>query len=208
MELEPIEAFIDDQDHCVFLLTGVGPVECAVNLSDYLARVEKGSVSGVINVGLAGAYPDAGIQPLDICLARKENFGDIGICMGERVDELDPSLSPPLEFEFDSELASVAAQFLTSAGIEYQCGNFVTVSSVSGTSSRGIYLRDKFSAICENMEGAAVARICQKFSIPLLELRCISNMAVDRKQQIWQTKQAIEGCCRAIRVVIEGLADG
>ena len=189
-------------------MSGVGPVESAINLTEYLARIESGCISGVINVGLAGAYPDSGLRPLDICLAENEVLGDIGICMDGWIDELDSSFSPPLEFKLNPELLTVAAKNLRGAGFEWHCGNFVTVSSACGTISRSEYLRDKFGAICENMEGAAVARVCHKFALPCLELRCISNMVVDRENQQWRTKEAVAGCCRAAQAVMEGLGVG
>jgi futalosine hydrolase len=208
MEMEPLRAHFRGEGDFDFLISGVGPVECAVNLTAYLARIEARPLAGVINVGLAGAYPDADILPLDICLAKKEIFGDIGVCRTDRIDELDISFRPPLEFTLDSELLTAAANLLSGAGINCRSGNFVTVASASGTALRSGYLRDKFQAICENMEGAAVARVCRKFSLPLLELRCVSNMAVDRDEQAWRTTEAVGECCRAARVVLEGLGVG
>lgn len=205
MELEPIKAICTASDRFGFLLSGVGPVESAINLTEYLSRVESGRISGVINFGLAGAYPDSGLSLLDICLAERENFGDIGISINERVEELDPSFSPPLAFKLNNALLVVAAEKLLEAGIAYRCGNFVTVSSSSGTSVRSRYLQNKFAAICENMEGASIARVCQKFDLPCLELRCVSNMVVDRKDQQWLTKEAIDTCCQAMQVFMEGI---
>lgn len=205
MELEPLTAIFRDFAGFDVLLSGVGPVESAVNLTEYLASLETGHISAVINVGLAGAYPDSGISPLAICLAEKEVFGDIGVCMADRIDELDSSFAPPLEFKMNCELLTAAANSLHGSGFKYHLGNFVTVSAACGTISRSRYLRDKFQAICENMEGAAVARVCQKFSLPCLELRCVSNMVVDRSDQHWQTKEAIARCCAAVRAVLEGL---
>jgi futalosine hydrolase len=208
MELEPVAALCRDSAGFDFLLSGVGPVEAAINLTEYLARVEPDHISAVINIGLAGGYPDAGVSPLAICLAEKEVFGDIGICLDERIDALDHSFSPPLEFKLNRQLLTAAANHLRDAGFDYHCGNFVTVSSACGTISRSEYMRDKFEAICENMEGAAVARVCQKFSLPCLELRCVSNMVVDRDDQQWQTQEAVAGCSAAVQAVLEGLGVG
>jgi futalosine hydrolase len=208
MELEPLRDHFRGDADFDFLVSGVGPVECAVNLTEYLARLAARPIAGVINVGLAGAYPDTGILPLDICLAEHEVFGDIGVCLADRIAGLDSSFSPPLAFPLDSELLTAAATLLRGAGINWRRGNFVTVASASGTTVRSRYLRDKFRAICENMEGAAVARVCQKFSLPFLELRCVSNMVVDREDQSWQTKEAVAACCRGARVVLEGLVVG
>jgi futalosine hydrolase len=205
MELEPIMPLFHDSANFSFLISGVGPVEAAISLTKFLAKAESGPISGVINIGLAGAYPDSDIFPLDICLATKEVFGDIGICMDGRIDDLDSVISPPLEFDLNRDLLTVAANHLRDSGIKHQCGNFITVSSACGTISRSRYLRDKFKAICENMEGAAIARVCQEFLLPCLELRCISNMVVDREDQQWQTRAAVARCCRAAKAVMEGL---
>jgi len=205
MELEPIESLGYDPESFEFLNVGVGPVEAAVNLTEYLCRVGPARFSGVINVGLAGAYPDSDARLLDICLAEHERFGDIGICFDERIDELAPSFAPPLEYTLDPELLAVACGHLENAGFTFLRGNFVTVSSVSGTSRRGSYLCSKFKAICENMEGASTARVCREFSLPCLEIRCISNMIVDRDDQEWRASEAVEICGKAVQTVMEGL---
>ncbi|MDT8334796.1 MAG: futalosine hydrolase [Desulfurivibrionaceae bacterium] len=208
MELNPVEFPGKAPELFGLLLIGVGPVEAAVNLTEYLCRSGPERVTAVINVGLAGAYPGAGVQLLDICLAEQEYFGDIGIRLDGRIDDLDHSLAPPLEFKLSPGLLDGACDTLVNAGFAYRRGNFVTVSGASGTTGQGGYLRDKFKAICENMEGAAVARVCQKFSLPCLELRCVSNMVVDRDDQAWRTVEAVEICGRAVRAVMEGLQVG
>lgn len=208
MELEPLTNLYRDAAGVGFLLSGVGPVESAINLTEYLAGVEPSYISAVINIGIAGGYPDAGIDPLAICLAETEVFGDLGICMESGIDQLDASFAPPLEFTFDHQLLASAANCLREAGVQCHLGNFVTVAAACGTIDRSRYLRDKFGAICENMEGAAVARVCQKFSLPCLELRCVSNMVVDRDEQQWQAKEAVARCCAAVQLVLKRLDVG
>jgi futalosine hydrolase len=56
------------------------------------------------------------------------------------------------------------------------------------------------------MEGAAVARVCVQFGLPLLELRCISNLVEDRNLQNWQLKKASARCGEAAALVLEGLS--
>jgi len=67
-------------------------------------------------------------------------------------------------------------------------------------------LARQHQALCENMEGAAVARVCQQFGLPLLELRCISNLVEDRNLQNWQLKQACTRCGEAAALIVEGLS--
>jgi futalosine hydrolase len=205
-ELEPLQAVSRDLDgHLSFLISGVGPVETALKLSEYLAGGKQKNFSAVINIGLAGAYPVGGPELLDICLAENEFFGDLGINISEKIEPLDGSFAPPAEFALDQKLLTVAGRSLERAGLKYLTGNFVTVSSASGTVTRGRYLQDKFKAICENMEGAAVARVCQNFALPCLEIRCVSNMVVDRNDQRWLTAEAVTSCSQAVKIVLEEL---
>ena len=140
-ELDPLQSLtLEHNDHLRFLLSGVGPVETALNLTEYLACSGREEISAIINIGLAGAYPDSGLELLDICLAENEFFGDIGIYVSEGIIPLDSSFAPPAEFALDHELLALASNSLEKAGIKHLSGNFVTVSSVSGTTDRGKYL--------------------------------------------------------------------
>ncbi|RJQ38548.1 MAG: futalosine hydrolase, partial [Nitrospiraceae bacterium] len=88
-----------------------------------------------------------------------------------------------------------------------ETGAFVTVSTVTGTDKRAKELEKRFNAICENMEGAAVAHVCAMYGIPMLEIRGISNIVEDRNRDKWDIKTAAENCQRAVLAFIrEGKA--
>lgn len=178
------------------LITGVGPVETTLRLTrglECLARVDW-----VLNFGVAGAYvsqtPGSTGEAalLDLCLAEREWLGDLGICYGERIEALDEQLTGPIGFSLDHSLLSRAAAILTRHGQRVRRGNFVTVSAASATRARGQMLAARFDGLCENMEGAAVARVCAEFSLPMLELRAVSNLVEDRDTSRWQMTAACE----------------
>ena len=75
-------------------------------------------------------------------------------------------------------------------GLAPHLGTFVTVSAVSGTRARGENLRQQWQGLCENMEGASVARVAEAFDLPFLEVRAISNMVEDRNPQDWRLEEA------------------
>jgi futalosine hydrolase len=54
------------------------------------------------------------------------------------------------------------------------------------------------------MEGAAVARVCKEFSLPCLEIRCISNMVEDRDQAKWQLQEACTQVGKAVATIAAG----
>ncbi len=188
------------------LITGIGPVEAAVQVAVYLAKTSL-SFQGVINLGVGGAYcrDQGGADLLDICLAESEVLGDLGICYGDAMEPLrGESLTILDSFSLDSNLLTQAETLLRNSNVAYKRGPFVTVSCVSGSRQRGVLLSRQHQALCENMEGAAVARVCQQFALPMLALRCISNLVEDRNMQNWQLKKACARCGEVAALIVEG----
>ena len=204
-EIRPLKQFFSSAESVKVLVTGLGPVATAATLSNYLSLHGK-SIRGVINIGVGGAYFDSGLTLLDICLAQQEVFGDFGVCMQDEILDFDPghsSLSTSLLL--NNELFSGCRNILNANDVNFKVANFVTVNCCSGTRKRGDYLQKKFAAGCENMEGAAVAMVCNTFSVPCVEMRCISNMVVDRAEQIWDVDGALSRCSEVIAILVEKL---
>ncbi|MCI5131937.1 MAG: futalosine hydrolase [Candidatus Electrothrix sp. EH2] len=182
----------DRQRHIYRLVTGIGPVETTLALSDFLHK--KNNINCVLNFGVAGAYPEnntslqAGL--LDICLAEQEVLADLGIQRKEKVELFKDDLPVRNRFILDAELRSAAEKILREQNIPYKQGTFLTVNCASGTYQRGKQLGCQFGGLCENMEGAAVARVCEHFSLPCLEIRCISNMVEERNKKYWRLRDA------------------
>jgi futalosine hydrolase len=84
-------------------------------------------------------------------------------------------------------------------------GNFITVSAVSGSQKRAKDLGKRFGAVCENMEGAAIAQVCALYELPMIELRGISNMAGVRDKRKWNLKIASENCQKLVLETIKKL---
>ena len=191
-------------DRFKVLVMGMGPVAAAASLSNYLTLHSRG-INGVLNIGVAGAYPAAGIGMLDICLAHKEFLGDFGICRQDGVDDFDPELVGQNNgLPFENGLVSQCVKILHDKSIPFTMTNFVTVNCSSATRERGEFFRKKFTAGCENMEGAAVAMVCKNFNIPCVELRCISNMVEKRNKAEWRLSEAIEKLCQVVGVILHG----
>jgi futalosine hydrolase len=206
-ELEPLHQFIAAADNLELLVVGMGPVAAAANLSRHLA-LHGSKIHGVINIGVGGAYVGSGLELLDMCLARQETFGDFGICQQERIQDFDPGLTDlNTPFVFDNDLVTSCKDILNRREVAYKETAFVTVNCCTGSEDRGKYLRQKFKAGCENMEGAAVVMVCNTFNIPCVEIRCISNMVEDRNLDKWQLVQAIERGCDVTRTVLENLTE-
>ena len=184
---------------CFTLVTGVGPLETGCRLMKFLCRTEE-KVEAVINFGIAGVYlqSDGCRQPnlLDICLAEREVMGDLGICLQEGVEYLDQSLTGDIIFPLDAGLLARSREILAEDGSTSFPGTFVTVNATTATRRRAEMLQTRWQGLCENMEGAAVARVCREFALPCLEIRAVSNVVEERSPENWRLPEA---CCQAAR---------
>jgi len=191
------------------LVCGVGPVESAVRVTHYLAAHHR-KIDSVVNFGIGGAYctdgPDS-VGLLDICVAEEEVLGDFGICYGTETTAFTGDVFPANRFAVDGGLVQAATSVLAEHTIDHHRGVFVTVNGASGRKSRGDSLSGTYGAICENMEGAAIARACLTWAIPFFEVRAISNMVEDRPGSEWKTAQACERAARAAALIVKRLRE-
>lgn len=178
---------------CDTLVAGVGIVETTLTLTRFLERKQ---VQAVCNFGIAGAYlqPPGQPQPalLDFCLASSEVMGDFGVVLPDSCEPLASELTGRCSFSSSVELTRQFHELLVSEKIDVYEGVFVTVNGVSGTAARGEILRRRWRGLCENMEGAAVARVCHEFGVPFVELRCVSNLVEDRDPASWRLRESCE----------------
>ncbi len=210
IEMAPFLAQITAQAlSCRTLVTGVGPLETALRLTKFLCESEQ-QFDFVLHFGVGGAYilPEQSCQPklLDICLAEQEVAGDFGICLGNAMDYLDSSLTGEIVYDMDNSLLKKCCSIFDRLGIIYHTGVFITVNGITGTRTRGEMLRSRWGALCENMEGAAVARVCREFGLPYAELRCISNFVEDRDPSTWRLQEACKKAAHTAIHLLEGMS--
>lgn len=173
-----------------FLVAGVGLVETTFNLTRYLTAHPE--VTQVLNLGIAGGFPSARVAVLDCCLATSETIGDLGICFDTHIENLDPSLlASGNDYSGTNPFHTHCLAWLTQGDDLVHCGKFLSVNGVSGSTRRGAMV-NRAECICENMEGAAVARVCHGMNIDWVEFRVVSNLVEDRDVSTWQIEAAID----------------
>lgn len=197
----------------VLAATGIGKVNAAI-LST--AILEQFRIQKIIFFGVGGAYPGSGLAVGDIAIASKEIYGDEGV--------IDPGgwhslrkIGIPLvdsgrkKFFNEYPVSPLPLPSLNTGKIveasrgpfNIKHGAFVTVSASTGTIERAKELEKRFHAICENMEGAAVAHLCTLYDIPLLEIRGISNIAGVRDRRRWDLELASRNCQQTVLTVLQ-----
>ncbi len=191
--------------------TGIGKVNAAHSAT---AIIEHFPIRCIINSGIGGAYPRSGLKVGDIAVALKEIYGDDGVITPKGWEGI-KEIGIPLvqigrkkyfnEFPLNPPLSPFSKGGM--GGVEkrdfrVKSGSFVTVSATTGTHKRAVELERRFDAICENMEGAAVAQVCTIYKIPMLEVRGISNIAGVRDRRKWDLSLASENCQKAVLEII------
>lgn len=179
-------------------LTGMGKVNAAIASTQMIERVKP---TLIINTGCGGAYGSSGLAVGHLAIATAEVYGDEGVLTADGWHTLEIVGIPAVErkgnrysneFPLSMEQAARAFQLATSLGLPVKRGKFITVSTCSGTRTRGEELEARFNGICENMEGAAVAHTALLYDTPFLEVRGISNLVEDRDISRWDIPRSVE----------------
>ncbi|MBZ0156038.1 MAG: futalosine hydrolase [Alphaproteobacteria bacterium] len=167
----------------VICICGVGKANAAHGTALLLERFGPDLVW---SIGVAGAYPSSGLEVGAVAVAEKDIYGDEGLVTGRggsgfhSMDVLHLPLCTVDSTHYYNAFPLFVPECLQGCGNR---GIFVTVSACSGTRERGIELEGRFGALCESMEGAAVAHVCTLNSIPVAEVRAVSNIIEDRSAE-------------------------
>ncbi|MBM3280107.1 MAG: futalosine hydrolase [Candidatus Handelsmanbacteria bacterium] len=191
---------------------GIGAVNTAHALTCALQALQPGLV---LQAGVGGAYPGAGLGIGDVALASAENYGDLGVRTPDGWQPAEVIGIPVLQqerpffnhFPVDPDLLARAEAALRGGlkGVGLCHGPFVTVQECSGLASLGAERAARFSGVCENMEGAAAAHLCRLYQIPFIEVRGISNLVEDRRRESWNLPLACRRAQEAALRLIEEL---
>ncbi|WP_420127042.1 futalosine hydrolase [Longimicrobium sp.] len=198
-----------DGAEVVLVPGGMGKTNAAHALT---ALLETRPVRGVIGFGIGGAYPGSGLAVGSLALATAAIYGDEGVQApgGWMSTE---GIGIPLwtagesrvfnQFALNAARVERAAASLEDAGFDVRTGPFVTVSACSGTAALGEEMAERVpGALCEGMEGAALAHVAAIYEVPLLELRAVSNLVEDRDLSRWRIREAAEAAQEAVRVLV------
>jgi futalosine hydrolase len=75
---------------------------------------------------------------------------------------------------------------------------FVTVSCCTGTDSAAREIETRTAGAVESMEGAAIAHVAHLHSVPVGEVRGISNIVTDRDTKTWKLQEAATAAQEAV----------
>jgi len=179
-------------------VTGVGIPVTLLRLIPWLESLKP---AWLLNIGIAGAYPDSGFNIGDVTVGVSEVFADIGMELPNeeaftplaKTPFADPLLQTPLALEIPDWVRE------SEAPLRVRLGRGATVNSCTGRAGTGLLRRELFGADFESMEGAALALAATVRRIPMFEVRSISNIASDRDMR----PENIQAALRSLRTFWE-----
>lgn len=169
------------------LRSGVGKS----NAAGATARaLDPRSHQGVLSVGIAGSLPGSGLGLCDAVVATSSIFADEGV--GSNTGFISMSRAGfgafpdgTMHADHDPDLFGEVCD---------RTGPIATVSWCSGSDACAEGVVERTGAICEAMEGAAVALAARRVDPGLrtAELRVISNTTGDRDGQRWALDDSLD----------------
>ncbi len=166
-------------DNFDILISGIGNAFTIYNLTEHL---NKYTYKLIINVGIAGTF-NKKICLGDIVSVKSDCFADIGIDDNGIFYTLEEAglISNKLKIKFASDL-------ITKEIIKVEA---ITVNTASGSADKIYKLVNKFKPDIETMEGASVAFVANNKSVPVIQIRAISNYVEPRNKANWNINLAI-----------------
>jgi futalosine hydrolase len=192
----------------LLVVTGVGPVNAALELGAALGRFD---VSGVLSLGVAGSYNLDAAQLTAAVAADAEVYAEYGVVGPDGLADASGFAFPQLRAQgqvvvqrvaLDPEASARAMGLWLADGV--LTGTAVTVAGITGCPERAVTLAERHGALTESMEGFALALGCASRGLPFLEVRTISNRVGERNRAHWKLDEALAG----LGALLAGLMKG
>jgi futalosine hydrolase len=175
------------------LCTGIGLLSTAVNLAHWLSADTH--PDWILNLGICGVYPETqierGIEVGQVIQIGREVLADLGVQNADSSFSSFMSLGFSVEQEWEGAPGCLGKErtIYSSASVQRACGTKELARERSSMAG-GLQV--------ENMEGAAVFAIAQKWNIPCWQLRAVSNVASVRDKNLWNIDGALASLKREI----------
>lgn len=157
----------------VLLRSGIGKVAAALSTTLLLERFAP---DYVVNIGSAGGF-DPKLNVGDVVIGSQLAYHDVDVtAFGYPPGQLP---GQPLHFHADAELLALAERCLHAvAHVQSARGLICSGDVFMADPARVAAVRQLFPEMqAVEMEGAAIAQVCQQFGVPYVVIRALSDIA-------------------------------
>ena len=181
------EVIEDGFKDCTVLITGVGMVNTAIQLTKELLQ---NKYDLVINMGVAGYFSDE-IKIGNVVEVVEDSFSELGFENG-------------VEFEQFSDF-ELLTEYRVKGTTTLKKVKGITVNTVHGNETSIVEVVNRLNPDIESMEGAAVFKVCKEFAVPCMQIRAISNKVEKRNKANWNMPLAIKNLNTTVAQIIAEL---
>lgn len=183
------------------LISGIGLTATTYHLTRQL-QLKK--YSGVIQAGVAGCF-NSNISLGSVLLVGRDVIADQAVVELKQLKTLfDLKLVPPDQFPYSKTwLVNPHRDLLKK--IKLRKIKAISVNEITTSKQKIALYENKFTAVTESMEGAALHYTCLMEGIPFLQLRSVSNYIGERNKKKWDMKAAISNLNRELIKIVENL---
>ncbi|NLB63534.1 MAG: hypothetical protein GX801_05430 [Fibrobacter sp.] len=165
-------------------------LEQSVGNKEQNGGILQQNISAVLLMGIAGAYPESGLNIGEIVRVDSALLGDIGAraASGEKIPGTQIGASNKKQKSSPlSQAPGVLLEKLTSLA----SATSLTVVSATGTAQEAQERYAQDAPTIEEMEGCLLALYCEFYKIPFYHVRAISNMVGPRDLKSWRMDLAL-----------------
>ncbi|SPY21068.1 5'-methylthioadenosine/S-adenosylhomocysteinenucleosidase [Paenibacillus polymyxa] len=181
-------------------LAGVGAPSAAASTALALAT---GGYRLVISAGIGGGFVKVAALE-SVVVADAIIAADLGAETAEGFSSVDELGFGSSRIAVNAATAQRFVQALRDAGQTAVAGPILTVSTATGTAATAERLAKRVpGAAAEAMEGYGVAVAANRFELPMMEIRTISNTVGPRDRASWRIKEALQALEAAFSTLTE-----
>ena len=157
------------------LITGIGIPNSIYSLTDHL---NKNEYNLIVNIGICGSFK------------KDYRVGDVVEIVTDRFSEI--GYENNNDFQTFGDSFKIKTFFKSQKKTLLRSASGITVNMVHGNEESIRLIINNFNPDIESMEGAACMMVAEKFNIPFVQIRAISNYVEKRNKDNWNIDLAIK----------------
>ena len=180
--------------HC-----GFGPIAAAARSSELIIANQP---SRVYLLGIAGGYRNGKSTSTQAVVGEAIQFSSVavdGIGVGEGDSFQSSAELGWTQFSGDDHRQSIGDTITLDSQAPHR---LLTVCAGAATLEQASRRQQRTAAVAEDMEGFAVAMVCQLQKVPLQIIRGISNVAGDRNKSNWRVGEAMNAAADELEALL------
>lgn len=168
--------------NCILSVAGIGTEDAAICTE---RMIDKYNAERIINVGSAGTNLESKVNVGDCVISDKCVRFDVDISIIPEYKKGSYEKGADPFYNANPNLVEFAYEAGNKINLPCHIGTIITGNSFINDPVKKKETLEEFGALCDEMEGAAVAKCCTERQIPFVVIRCISDKPVKKEEVMY-----------------------